>query len=125
MATTNGLEKLDFSTFSNIINGERTQTEVVRHGINPANNEKLFPCPVSTQSDVDAAIKAARTAFRSWKKTPIEVRKEKIQAFTADFLAHKAEFSKLLTTEQGKPVCVIHTRAKTTDADYSVLDSIR
>ncbi|KAH7127935.1 Aldehyde/histidinol dehydrogenase [Dactylonectria estremocensis] len=103
MAATNGVEKLDFSTFSNVINGELTKTEAVRHGVNPANNEKLFPCPVSTQSDVDAAVKAARTAFQSWKKTSIEVRKEKIQAFTADFVAHKAEFSKLLTTEQGKP----------------------
>ncbi|KAF7554294.1 hypothetical protein G7Z17_g3030 [Cylindrodendrum hubeiense] len=104
MATNGHLNKLDFTTFSNIINGQATKTESVRYGINPANKTALFPSPVSTRDDVADAIKAARTAFGSWKRTPIELRKEKIKAFTAEFLAHKAEFSRLLTTEQGKPL---------------------
>ncbi|KAH7007110.1 Aldehyde/histidinol dehydrogenase [Ilyonectria destructans] len=104
MAANGNVHKLDFTAFSNIINGQTTETKSVRYGINPANKTALFPSPVSTRDDVTAAIRAARTAFGSWKRTPIELRKEKIQALSAGLLAHKTEFSRLLTTEQGKPV---------------------
>lgn len=111
MAANGNVNRLDFTTFSNIINGQTTQTKSVRYGINPANKTALFPSPVSSRDDVSAAIKAARTAFGSWKKTPIELRKEKIKALCAELLAHKTEFSRLLTTEQGKPVCVMNPEA--------------
>ncbi|KAM5368089.1 hypothetical protein ACJZ2D_009693 [Fusarium nematophilum] len=96
--------KLNFAVFSNIINGQPSETTIQRQGINPATEEALFPSPVSSQDDVDAAVKAARTAFQSWRKSSLEERKEKIRAFAAQLLALKSEFSQLLTTEQGKPL---------------------
>jgi len=104
MAVTTYLENMDFSTFSNIINGQARGTAVTRHGINPSTCEALPPCPVSTQADVEDAVQAARSAFKTWKMTPIEVRKEKIKGLAAALLAQKAEFAGLLIAEQGKPV---------------------
>jgi acyl-CoA reductase-like NAD-dependent aldehyde dehydrogenase len=98
---------IDFTSFSNIIDGKLTNTASTRTGVNPATGEPLFPCPVSTPDDVDAAIKAARIAFKSWKKTSVEHRKQQLVAFSAALIQHKAEFVKLLTTEQGKPVSIL------------------
>lgn len=67
---------LDFTSFSNIIDGKLTQTDSTRRAINPATGEELFPCPVSTPQDVEDAIKAARAAFGDWKKTPVEHRRQ-------------------------------------------------
>ncbi|KAM0541238.1 hypothetical protein ACHAPJ_013326 [Fusarium lateritium] len=103
MAITKNHEKIDFNTFSNIINGQTRDTSATRHGVNPSTCEALPPSPVSTHEDIDEAVKAARTAFQSWRKTTVELRKEKIKALAAELLAHKDEFSRLLTLEQGKP----------------------
>ncbi|KAF4464078.1 aldehyde dehydrogenase [Fusarium albosuccineum] len=96
-------DKMDFTKFYNIINGQPRNTESTRHGVNPSTCEALPASPVSTQKDVDEAIKAARVAFQSWKKTSVETRKEKIRALAAELLALNQEFGRLLTTEQGKP----------------------
>ncbi|KAH6668933.1 Aldehyde/histidinol dehydrogenase [Halenospora varia] len=93
---------LDFTSFSNIIDGKLVKTEFTRCGINPATGEELFPSPVSTSQDVDAAIKAARAAFKGWKKTSVEHRKQQLMAFSAALVAWKPDFAALLTKEQGK-----------------------
>ncbi|KAF5024607.1 hypothetical protein F66182_3370 [Fusarium sp. NRRL 66182] len=103
MTVTNGSEKISFTTFSNIINGQAKETAAARHGINPSTCQELPPSPVSTQQDVDEAVRAARIAFQSWKKTTVDLRREKIKALAAELLAHKDEFGRLLTAEQGKP----------------------
>ncbi|KAF9772797.1 hypothetical protein IL306_009482 [Fusarium sp. DS 682] len=103
MAVTTYSDKIDFSTFSNIINGQVRGTAVTRHGVNPSTCESLPPCPVSTQADVEEAVQASRAAFDVWKTTPIEVRKQKIKDLAAALLAHKVEFTRLLIAEQGKP----------------------
>ncbi|KAL2841033.1 aldehyde dehydrogenase [Aspergillus pseudoustus] len=94
---------LDFTTFSNIIDGKRSDTEISRYGINPATNEPLFPAPVSTPADVHAAIAAARVASKTWKKSSVEDRKKRLRELSAALISYKAEFARLLTTEQGKP----------------------
>lgn len=96
--------QLDFATFSNIIGGKHTSTKSLRCGINPATNEELFPSPVSTPEDVEHAIVAARSAFKTWKRSSVENRKQQLRAFAAELLRYKSEFGRLLTTEQGKPV---------------------
>ncbi|WAP52472.1 gamma-aminobutyraldehyde dehydrogenase [Arthrobacter sp. ATA002] len=58
-------------TLQNFINGEfvpargTEQLEIV----NPVNGEVVASSPVSVQADVDAAMDAAHTAFRTWKRT--------------------------------------------------------
>lgn len=96
--------QLDFTKFYNTINGKLTTTEKVRQGVNPATLEPLYDVPVATPKDVDTAVEAAQVAFKTWKKTTWEERKKAVSAFADAFMAHKDEFAKLLTKEQGKPV---------------------
>ncbi|KAF2141345.1 uncharacterized protein K452DRAFT_318982 [Aplosporella prunicola CBS 121167] len=96
--------KLDFTTFHNVINGKLVPTKKTRHGINPATLEALPEVPVSTPEDVDAAMDAGKAAFKLWRNTPWNERSKAVNAFAEALLEHKAEFAKLLTKEQGKPI---------------------
>lgn len=110
MATTNGTngvhqaKGLDFDTFKNVINGGLVDTKSHRQGINPASSEPHVDVPVATEADLDAAIYAAREAFKSWSETTFEERKGKLLAYADALEKEKGNFVKLLTTEQGKPV---------------------
>ena len=100
----NGTTKLQFDTFSNVINGKLVSTESTRHGINPATKKPNLGVPVSTQKDLDDAVAAAKAAFTTWSRVPIEERREKLLAYAEAVKEHADEFAKLLTTEQGKPL---------------------
>ena len=110
MASTNGTQtngegKLNlWGEFYNIIDGQISKTKETRHGINPATKEELPPVPVSTKEDVDRAVKAARKAFKKWSKVPMEERRQAVLRFADAIMALAADFAKLLTTENGKPV---------------------
>ena len=103
IATSNGAT-LDWSTFHNTINGKPSLTKQTRHGINPATREPNPEVPVSTPADVDAAVTAARAAFKTWSKVPLEERKKLVNDFADLIMVHKDEFAKMLVKEQGKPV---------------------
>ncbi|MCJ1368759.1 hypothetical protein MMC16_007905 [Acarospora aff. strigata] len=105
---TNGVnsntDKLDFTIFYNVINGKLTRTSKTRHNINPATTEPNAEVPVSTLEDVDNAVSAARVAFKSWFKVPVEKRREAIIAFADAVAGCKEDLARLLTMEQGKPL---------------------
>jgi hypothetical protein len=103
--TTNGSKKLDFTTFHNTINGQPSTTTATRHGINPATKKPLPEVPIATPQDVNAAVAAAREAFKEWSQTSVEERAEKLTAFGKALEGYQEEFAGLLTKEQGKPVC--------------------
>ena len=103
--TANGSKKLDFTTFHNTINGQPSTTTATRHGINPATKKPLPEVPIATPQDVDAAVAAAREAFKEWSQTSVEERAEKLTAFGKALEGYQEEFAGLLTKEQGKPVC--------------------
>ena len=105
--------KIQFDSFSNIINGKPVSTSKTRHGINPSNKKANWEVPVATPEDVDEAVKAGKAAFKKWSKTSVEERRKAVLAFADALDAQKNEFAKLLTTEQGKPVSrfAIFTRA--------------
>jgi acyl-CoA reductase-like NAD-dependent aldehyde dehydrogenase len=100
----NGTSKLQFDTFKNVINGKLVGSSQTRHGINPATKKPNAEVPVATQKDVDDAIAAAKVAFKTWSRTSVEERREKILAYAEALKEHTNEFAKLLTTEQGKPL---------------------
>lgn len=100
----NGAAKLDFTTFHNIINGKLVSGLRTRHGLNPANKQPLAEVPIATEQDLDNAVAAARTAFKTWSRTTELERAAALNAFAAALQEHQDEFAKLLTTEQGKPV---------------------
>jgi malonate-semialdehyde dehydrogenase (acetylating)/methylmalonate-semialdehyde dehydrogenase len=59
-----------------LINGEfvESRSQQWRDIINPATQEVLAQVPMATPEEVQAAVASAKTAFASWKKTPIGTR---------------------------------------------------
>ena len=93
-----------FGEYFNTIDGKLSSTQQTRHGVNPATGKPNPEVPVSTREDVDAAISAAKKAFKTWSKVPYAERQQALNKF-ADALEKNADdFAKLLTQEQGKPV---------------------
>lgn len=87
-----------------MIKNQLTTTSETRHGVNPANTKPNPPVPVSTQSDVDNAVKAARDAFKGWAKTSFEERRKALHAWADAIEANADGFVQTLTMEQGKPL---------------------
>ena len=87
-----------------LINGEFVQSRTTewRNVINPATQEVLAQVPMATVEEVDAAVAAAKSAFASWKKTPIGTRARvflKLQQLIRD---NMKDLAATLTAEQGK-----------------------
>ena len=108
-ATSNGQDgsaKIQFDTFQNVINGKLVGAETTRTGINPANKKANAPVPVATEKDLDAAVNAAKDAFKSWSRTTVEERKKAVTAFAEGLKENRVEFAQLLVKEQGKPMAM-------------------
>ena len=116
-----GSAKLQFDSFQNIINGKLVSTSKTRHGINPATEQPNLEVPLSTQKDVDDAVAAAKQAFKSWSRTSVEERREKLLAYAEALKEYTEEFTKLLITEQGKPLWLAKIEA---GAGYSWLSEM-
>ncbi len=69
---------------------------------NPATGELLARVPLSTEGDVDAAVKAAQAAFPAWAATPVPQRARFLFKLKALFDEHKEEIAAICTSEHGK-----------------------
>lgn len=81
-----------------------TSTATTRHGINPSTEEALAEVPVSTQSDVDRAVAAARAAFPAWSAQTWDERAAAVNALADALEANMQAFQDCLVAESGKPV---------------------
>jgi acyl-CoA reductase-like NAD-dependent aldehyde dehydrogenase len=72
--------------------------------VNPATEEKLADCPRASESQLNAAVAAAKAAFPRWSKTAIDERKAVVLKIADVVEANAAELAQLLTKEQGKPL---------------------
>ena len=74
--------------------------------INPATGETIASVARSDASDVDAAVKAARAAFKSgvWSKMAPRDRMTVIYKFARLIEENALEFALLDTTDMGKPI---------------------
>lgn len=70
--------------------------------VNPATGELLGQVPISTASDVDAAVEAAAAAFPEWRRTPPEDRVQFLFKMKQLFEEHLEEIAEILTKENGK-----------------------
>ncbi len=71
--------------------------------VNPSDlNDTLGVFPIAGVKEVEAAVMAAKTAFRKWADTPAPVRGEIIGKFGRLLHEHKEEFAWLVTREVGK-----------------------
>jgi aldehyde dehydrogenase (NAD+) len=89
--------------YRNLIDGELVTTTTTLDVINPANEHVVGQVPACGASELDRAVAAARRAFKTWSKTPVDDRRAVIRAMAGAIDAHFEELYRLLTTEQGKP----------------------
>ena len=73
--------------------------------INPATGEAMpILAPHATEVQVDAAVDAAKRAFKDWSSLSLDERKAVIVRAHAVLVAHEEEIADLLCAEQGKPL---------------------
>jgi acyl-CoA reductase-like NAD-dependent aldehyde dehydrogenase len=92
--------------FRLMINGQRTPGAATLDVINPATGKVLTTCARADKAQLDAAVAAAKHAFPAWSATPIEQRREALLKIAEALSARSAEFARLLTEEQGKPLAM-------------------
>ncbi|OKH24505.1 aldehyde dehydrogenase [Hydrococcus rivularis NIES-593] len=94
-------------TCLNYIDGQwiPAQTKDTAESRNPADwRELVATFPRSTDSDVDAAVDAARRAYKTWRLVPAPARAELIHR-AGELLSHKKEeIAYLMSREMGKPL---------------------
>src|ERR1700740_989133 len=78
------------------------RSEQWRDIVNPATQKVLARVPFATPAEVDAAVAAAREAFKSWRKTPIGARARIFLKYQQLIRENMKELAAILTAEQGK-----------------------
>jgi len=71
---------------------------------NAGNGEVMGRVPAGDASDADAAVKAARAAFDSWRNTPVEKRAECLEKISAGLKARADEIARTIAQEVGMPL---------------------
>lgn len=72
--------------------------------INPATNKPLAKVAQATAEDVDAAVEAARKAFKSWSTTPGHVRARYLYAIARQVQKHSRLLAVLESMDNGKSI---------------------
>ena len=70
--------------------------------VNPASQQVLAQVPMATGDEVNAAVAAAKEAFKSWRKTPIGTRARIFLKYQQLIRDNMPELAALLSAEQGK-----------------------
>src|SRR6185369_14061298 len=103
--------------FKNLIDGEwvESTTGETFENINPADNRDVVGIfQKSGKEDVDAAVDAAKRAFRKWSLTPAPHRAELVYRASQILIERKEECSRDMTREMGK--ILKETRGDTQEA---------
>src|SRR5579859_6833793 len=91
--------------YKNFINGEwvAPRSGKTLENRNPANVDELIGIfPLSSREDVDAAVAAAKEAYKSWRLVPAPKRAEILFRAAEMLVKRKEEFSREMTREMGK-----------------------
>jgi acyl-CoA reductase-like NAD-dependent aldehyde dehydrogenase len=88
------------------INGEwvTASGDGVIEVVNPATEEVIGSVPVGSQADVDAAVKAAQSAFPAWSATSSEERISVLNELSAAIKDNTEELAQIITAEVGTPI---------------------
>jgi alpha-ketoglutaric semialdehyde dehydrogenase len=91
--------------FKNFIDGEwvAAKSGKTLENRNPANTDEIIgEFPLSGPEDVDAAVSAARNAYKSWRLTPAPKRAEILFRVAELLVKRKEDFAHDMTREMGK-----------------------
>ncbi|MGE7836507.1 aldehyde dehydrogenase family protein [Viridibacillus arvi] len=108
------------SQYKLYINGEWTEGSDgnTMAAYNPSNGEKLADFIDASHADVDAAVEAAQTAFKTWKHVSIEER-SKLLLQIADLIdANREHLAMVETLDNGKPLRETMTADVPLSADH-------
>jgi malonate-semialdehyde dehydrogenase (acetylating)/methylmalonate-semialdehyde dehydrogenase len=91
-------------TIKLLIGGDwiESKTTQWREVINPATQDVLARVPFATPQELNAAVAAAKDAFKTWRKTPIGTRARIFLKYQQLIREHMKELAAILTAEQGK-----------------------
>lgn len=78
------------------------QTDRSEPVYNPATEEMLAYVPLSAKEDVDAAVRTAKEAFKTWSRTPVPRRARILFKFQQLLVERWDELARLVTQENGK-----------------------
>ncbi len=90
--------------FGHFIDGKWTKPGKTFASDNPANGEKLADITEGTTEDVNAAVKAARAAFKPWSALSGYERGKYLYAIARAVQKHSRLFAVLETMDNGKPI---------------------
>ena len=90
--------------FQNYINGKWVKGQNVFQTINPATEELVADIAQAELSDVDAAVNAAKEAFKAWRLVPAPLRGEMLFKVGDLLKQRKEELAQLLTRDMGKVI---------------------
>lgn len=72
--------------------------------INPANGETVGRYPYETEQQLDAALDRATSAFRTWRRQPVNQRAELLLALACALREQGEDMAQMITLEMGKPI---------------------
>lgn len=86
------------------INGEffQSKTTEFKNVVNPATQEVLAEVPFATPGEMQAALDAAKAAFKIWKEVPTPERARMFLKYQALVKQHHDEIATILSKENGK-----------------------
>lgn len=73
--------------------------------LNPATEQVFAHAPAATPAQLEAAVAAAKRAFRTWR-TDEQARRQALRTAADRVQAHAKEIGRTLTLEQGKPLAL-------------------
>jgi malonate-semialdehyde dehydrogenase (acetylating)/methylmalonate-semialdehyde dehydrogenase len=87
-----------------LINGEfiSSKSSDKRDVVNPATQEVLAKVPYATESEMIAAVEAAKSAFKIWQNTPVPERARLMLRYQDLLKKHQDEIATILAKENGK-----------------------
>ena len=95
-------------TLQNFINGKSvpSTSDKTQDLINPATGEVFAKAPVSNDQDIDNAMKAAATAFETWRDSTPGERQKAINKIADAIEARSEELIRVESENTGKPIAV-------------------
>lgn len=90
--------------FSLVINGKAVQAADHFEVLNPSTGAVVGLAPKASEGQLDDAVEAAGSAYRTWSRLPDAERKRLCHAVADKIGEHAEELARLLTLEQGKPL---------------------
>ncbi|MCC7378194.1 MAG: CoA-acylating methylmalonate-semialdehyde dehydrogenase [Chitinophagaceae bacterium] len=95
---------MKYKAIQNFINGRfvNAGTDKTMDVISPIDGNLLSTVPMSTNADLDKAVKAAQAAFPAWSKTPIKERVQVFFKYKTLLEKHLKELAELCSEENGK-----------------------